>query len=88
LKKVIIDIKEKQPLYIPKKDDYIDTTLADFINSSPNPGQLRALFFRESEGVYIFGTRKVYLKVENDRPYVRVGGGYVTIQEFLEQSLT
>ncbi len=48
---------------------------------------------RESEGIYHFGTKRVFVKVENGKiismsrhiPYlVRVGGGFLNLEEFLE----
>lgn len=42
------------------------------------------LFLRESEGVYKFGQRRVYIKVENgNNVLVRVGGGYLQVDEFI-----
>ena len=43
------------------------------------------MFMRESEGVYEFGSKRVYVKVDKDRINVRVGGGYLSIDEFLDQ---
>ena len=43
------------------------------------------MFMRESEGIYQFGSRKVAVRVEQDRITVRVGGGYISVEEFLEQ---
>ena len=40
---------------------------------------------RESEGVYQFGTKRVYVKVDKDKIHIRVGGGYLSIDEFLDQ---
>jgi hypothetical protein len=42
------------------------------------------MFMRESEGVYEFGSKRVYVKVDKDRINVRVGGGYLSIDEFLD----
>ena len=52
--------------YIPKKSDQIDGKLAEFINQYPEKEKMRIMFLRESEGVYRFGTRKVYVKIENE----------------------
>ena len=42
------------------------------------------MFLRESEGVYQFGQKRVYIKVEKgDQIFVRVGGGYLYIDEFI-----
>ena len=40
---------------------------------------------RESEGVYRFGARRIYVRLDNDRINIRVGGGYLPIDEFLDQ---
>ena len=46
---------------------------------------MKILFLRESEGVYQFGSRKVYIKIgKNDQVFVRVGGGYMHVNEFIE----
>ena len=39
---------------------------------------------RESEGVYKYGKKKVFMKIENDIIVIRVGGGYLTFDEFIE----
>jgi hypothetical protein len=39
---------------------------------------------RESQGVYSFGSKRIAVKVENDRINIRVGGGYLSIEEFLD----
>jgi hypothetical protein len=47
------------------------------------------MFLRESEGVYQFGQKRVYVKVEKgDAILVRVGGGYMHIDEFIRQYTT
>ena len=43
------------------------------------------MFMRESEGIYQFGTKRVSVKVEKDKINIRVGGGYLSIDEFLDQ---
>ena len=40
---------------------------------------------RESEGVYQFGTKRVSVKVEKDNIKIRVGGGFLSLDEFLDQ---
>lgn len=32
----------------------------------------------------MFGTKRVYIRVENSKIVVRVGGGYLSIDEFIE----
>jgi len=43
------------------------------------------MFMRESEGVYQFGSKRVAIKVDKDKINVRVGGGFLSIDEFLDQ---
>jgi hypothetical protein len=43
------------------------------------------MFLRESEGVYSFGQKRVYVKVERGETIlVRVGGGFMGIDEFIK----
>jgi len=63
----------------------VDSRLEQYLNSYPEKNNLRILFLRESEGVYQFGQKRVYLKVEKGgHIYVRVGGGFLHIDDFLE----
>ena len=42
---------------------------------------MRILFLRESEGVYKFGQRRVFVKVEKGNQIrVKVGGGFMGVQ--------
>ena len=72
------------PVYIPVKQDHIDKKLAEYINNYPERSKLRIQFSRESEGVYKFGSKRVYVKIEQDKIIIRVGGGYMSIDEFLD----
>ena len=85
LKTYIIDLKSKVAIYIPHKGDNIDMKLAEFINNYPDRQKLKVMFLRESEGVYQFGSRRVAIKVEKDKIRIRVGGGFLSIDEFLDQ---
>lgn len=40
---------------------------------------------RIEESKYLFGTKKIAAKIINGRLMVRVGGGYMTIEEFVEK---
>ena len=72
-------------VYIPFTEDEIDVKLAEFINNYPERSKLKIMFLRESEGVYQFGSRRIAVKVERDKINIRVGGGYLSIDEFLDQ---
>ena len=85
LKNYIIDLKHRIAVYIPQKGDAIDKKLAEYINNYPDRQKLKIMFLRESEGVYEFGSRRVMVKVERDKIQIKVGGGYLSIDEFLDQ---
>jgi hypothetical protein len=40
---------------------------------------------RLGDGFYIFGTRKIFVKLLQGRLVVRVGGGFMSIEDFLAQ---
>ena len=86
LRKIIIDLKStSNAVYIPVKGDEVDLKLAEYINNYPDRQKLKIMFMRESEGVYEFGSKKVLIKVEKDKIKIRVGGGFLSIDEFLDQ---
>ena len=59
--------------------------LAEYINNFPDRSKLKIMFMRESEGVYEFGSRRIRVKVEKDKILIKVGGGHLSIDEFLDQ---
>ena len=83
LKECIIDLFERgeeSPKYTPAKvnvifiwevniqqGDAIDGALADYLNNNSEASKYRVLFIRESEGVYQFGSKKIYIKIEGDK---------------------
>jgi len=38
---------------------------------------------RIGDGYYIFGTKKIYAKIMNGKLVIRVGGGFMVIEEFI-----
>ena len=85
LEAYILAMKDRIAVYIPVKTDAIDTKLAEYINNYPDRKKLKIMFMRESEGVYEFGSRKVMVKVERGKIQIKVGGGFLSIDEFLDQ---
>ena len=79
-----MDLKSRIAVYIPVRDDAVDKKLAEFINNYPDRQKLKIMFLRESEGVYQFGTKRVAVRVDKDKINIRVGGGYLSIDEFLD----
>jgi len=84
LKQYIIDLKSRIAVYIPVKDDPVDTRLAEYINNYPDRQKLKIMFMRESSGVYEFGSRRVMVKVDREKINIKVGGGFLSIDEFLD----
>ena len=64
LKTYIIDLKSRIAVYIPVKNDMTDKRLAEYINNYPERAKLKIMFMRESEGIYQFGTKRVYVRVD------------------------
>jgi hypothetical protein len=85
LRNHIIDLKSRIAVYIPVKDDKVDKRIAEYINNYPDRQKLKIMFMREQEGVYQFGSKRVGVKVDKDKINIRVGGGYLSIDEFLDQ---
>ena len=77
--------------YIPASNDRVDSRLADFINNADCEKRMKCLFVREdssnnqSQVHYSYFTKKVIMKVENNNLIIRVGGGFMSIDEFIEQ---
>lgn len=56
------------------------------MNGYPERDGLKILFVRESEGVYQFGSKRVYLKIEKGNSIlVRIGGGFMDIKTFIDK---
>ena len=85
LRNYIIDLKSRIAVYIPVKGDAIDKRIAEYINNYPDRQKLKIMFMRESEGVYQFGSKRVLIRVDKDKINIRVGGGHLSIDEFLDQ---
>jgi len=73
------DSKLTQGLYTSDKSDKIDQMFALYINAVRCPVKLK----RIGEGQYIFGTKKIFAKIQNEKLVIRVGGGYMMIEDFL-----
>lgn len=66
-------------IYSATSGDAVDELLAKYINSMEVNVPIR----REEPGFYMFGTRKIYAKVMNNKLVVRVGGGFMSFQDFI-----
>lgn len=80
-----INSKIKNMIYTPARGDPVDNALSNFICEYPEKEKLKLMFLRETEGVYQFGSKKVLIKVERGHQIkIRVGGGFMDINDFLE----
>ncbi len=55
--------------------------MADHFNKLRDPMPIKRL----GDGFYVFGTKKIYVKMIQGRLAVRVGGGFMNVTEFLQQ---
>jgi len=57
-------LENKQSIYIPKKNDSIDKALGKYLKNHEERDTLKILFIRVSDGVYQFGKKRVFIKIE------------------------
>lgn len=57
----------------------LDELLGAYVNETGCPVPIKRL----GNGFYMFGSRKIFAKVLNGRLVIRVGGGYMVIEEFI-----
>lgn len=76
------ELKKKYPVYFPVKEDPLDLALGNYLNL--RDVGLAVPFIREGGGVYVFGTRKVLVNYERGKLTVKVGGGFLPIEEFIQ----
>lgn len=63
----LYDLNKINMVYVPVVDDKIDKQLADYIKNSDDMGpeinKAKMLFVRESEGIYSYCKKKVFMKI-------------------------
>lgn len=62
-------------------NDDIDQEFAKFINKSNLPFEVKRLGKNE----YLFGSKKIIAKMVNGRLLIRVGGGFMYVEQFIQQ---
>lgn len=65
--------------YKPISGDILDEMLGQYINNSGCPVPIKKI----GDGHYLFGTKKIYAKILFGKLVIRVGGGYMVIEEFI-----
>lgn len=69
-----------QKSYQAVKGDEVDEMLAKWINLHG----CTIWFEWLGGGFYMFGSKKIYAKIMNGKLVIRVGGGYMSIDEFMK----
>jgi predicted nucleic acid-binding Zn-ribbon protein len=82
MRTAVFELKNSNPVYFPVLDDPIDLAVADYFNSRDEV--LIVPFVRESYGVYVYGSKKIMVSIERGKVIVKVGGGFLPIEVFLE----
>jgi len=79
-------IQEEAAVYKPIKGDAVDELMAEYMNRMGLHVPLVRLDEKASGEYrrYLFGTKKIQAKILNQKLVIKVGGGYMGIQEFLE----
>lgn len=93
LMEYVFDLNKINMQYHPVASDSIDCQLASIINNTnkynfergiDTLSKAKMLFIRESEGVYSYCKRRVIIMKDGDRLRFRVGGGFMSLEEFIE----
>jgi hypothetical protein len=82
LTEIATELKSKKPTYVPVREDPVDVALAQFVNNREEA--LAVPFKREDFEIYHFGTKRIFVKLEKNKIIIRVGGGFMLIDEFIE----
>ena len=69
----------KKIMYQAIKGDAVDEMFQDYMSGM----NLNLRISRLGGGFYMFGTKKIYAKIMNNKLVVRVGGGFMGIEEFI-----
>lgn len=69
-----------EPSFKPSHGDDVDMMLHEYLKFSGCDVPIRKI----GGGYYIFGTKKIYAKIMNGKLVIRVGGGYMVIEEFVQ----
>ena len=79
MRKEVFKIKQIK-LYKPVAGDVVDEMFAGYLNKA----KLTIEVQRIAANNYMFGTRKILAKIINGRLVIRVGGGYMNAEEFID----
>lgn len=63
------------------KGDHIDELFVKHLNKANIDLEVK----RISQGHYMFGSKRIQVKIVNDKLLIRVGGGVMSVDEYIEQ---
>ncbi|CAI2359822.1 unnamed protein product [Moneuplotes crassus] len=78
--KETIRVESSSSGFTPDSGDNVDVMLHDYIQGAEHSIPFKKL----GGGHYMFGTKKIYAKIMNGNLVVKVGGGFMSIEEFIE----
>ena len=67
-------------MYRPIKGDLVDELIAKYLNEN----NINLPVKRLGDGYYLFGTKKIYARIMNGKLVIRVGGGFMSVEEFMQ----
>lgn len=70
----------RKQIYTPIAGDPVDTLMAKHLNESPYNLSVKAL----GDGHYMFGNKKIFAKIMNEKLVIKAGGGFMLIDEFIK----
>ena len=70
----------KKAIYTPIQGDSVDELMAKHLNDSPYNLPVKAL----GDGHYMFGNKKIFAKIMNEKLVIKAGGGFMLIDEFIK----
>jgi hypothetical protein len=82
LKHMVVMIKNRNPMYVPVEGDVVDEALAEYLNNRTET--IPVPFYRQDFEIYVFGTKRIFVKLDCGRIAIRVGGGFMQLEDFLE----
>lgn len=65
LREMIGGLQKTKPNYFAAPNDPVDQALAEYLNQRPEPMEIN--FIREDQGLYLFGSKRVFIKIENGK---------------------
>ena len=79
--KPVVEVPKIRKIYYrPLKGDLVDELVAKYINEMQCPLPVKRL----GDGFYLFGTKKIFARIMNGKLVIRVGGGFMSIEEFIK----